>query len=177
MNTLPKWLNPSRKAYLARLMLEYTTIGGWQVDLLTSEVYHPDYEARIAPLIEDWQSDDREQAKLNWQLEQRYMHSLGEPRLPVRGRFNNISRDIFHDIQPLFYFEGLGLDAIRLLPFAKVKLSSSYLRLYVNLGDSLRGVSKHQKRKAIRYGKALPKTIEQAIQLSVSLAIRDYLNH
>jgi len=38
------------------------------------------------------------------------------------------------------------------------------------LGDSLRGVSKNRKRKAIRYGK-----VNKEIHERVKLAVRDYL--
>ena len=42
------------------------------------------------------------------------------------------------------------MNGLTLKPFAKVKLSSSYEYLYVDLGTSLRAVSKNKKRKAIR---------------------------
>ena len=85
--------------------------------------------------------------------------------------------DIFHDQQPIYYREGLGMNGLTLTPFAKVKISSSYMRLYVDLGNSLREVSKNKRRKAVRYGKQLPKSIEQRIAEQVWLAVRDYLNH
>ena len=131
------------------------------------------YEVYIETLIEDWKEEDRE----NWKLEQQAIHSLGERRYPITGRFNNISMDIFHDKQPLYYLEGLGISGLKLQPFARVRLSGSYMRLYIDLGDSLRKVSKNRKRKAIRYGKELPKAIQERIAEKVSLAVRDYLNH
>jgi len=157
------------------MLSEYLPITGWKVDLLTGEVYNPEYEARIAPLIQYWKAEDREVDKLDWRIEQRALHSLGETSQPIRGRFSNIARDIFHSNQPLFYLEGLGLDCIRLTPFAKVKLASSYMRLYVNLGHSLRGVSKHRRRKAMRYGKPLPQEAQVRVAELVKLAVRDYL--
>ena len=69
------------------------------------------------------------------------------------------------------------MNGLTLTPFAKVKIGSSYMRLYVDLGDSLRGVSKNKRRKAVRYGRQLPKSIEQRIAERVWLAVRDYLNH
>jgi hypothetical protein len=51
------------------------------------------------------------------------------------------------------------------------------MRLYIDLGTSLRGISKNKRRKAIRYGKELPKSIQERIAEKVSLAVRDYLNH
>ena len=51
------------------------------------------------------------------------------------------SMDIFHDKQPLYYLEALGISGLKLQPFAKVKIASSYMRLYIDLGNSLRGNS------------------------------------
>ena len=173
MTTYPQWSTPDRQAVLVKLFLDS---GGFCIrghkNCLIPE-HH--YEVYIEGPIEDWQAEDREQATLDWQAELKAMHSLGEHRLPLRGRFNNISQDIFADKQPLFYLEAIGIDGLKLQPFAKVKISSSYMRLYVNLGDSLRGISKNRKRKAIRYSQPLPKEVEARVRELVKLAVRDYL--
>ncbi len=83
----------------------------------------------------------------------------------------------WHFQPPLSYLEALGMSGVKLQPFAKVKIASSYMRLYIDLGTSLRGISKNKRRKAIRYGKELPKSIQERIAEKVSLAVRDYLNH
>ena len=175
MATLPKWSTPSRQVLLVKLFLDS---GGFCVyghtNCLIPE-HH--YQVFIEGLIDNWKADDREQANLDWKEEQRALHSLGERRHPIRGRFNNISQDIFHDRQPLFYLEGIGMSGVKLQAFAKVKLSSSWLRLYVDLGDSLKAISKNKRRKAIRYGKPLPKEVEARVTKLVTLAVRDYLNH
>ena len=175
MTTQPKWSTLDRKAYLVKLFLDS---GGFCIfghsNCLIPE-HH--YEVYIERVIDDWKTEDREQARLDWIAESKAMHSLGERRYPITGRFNNISQDIFHDKQPLYYLEALGISGLKLQPFAKVKIASSYMRLYIDLGDSLRGTSKNKRRKAIRYGKELPKSIQERIAEKVSLAVRDYLNH
>ena len=172
MTTSPKWSTPNRKTNLVKLFLDS---GGFCIyghkNCPTPEHHYSEF---IESLIDYWKADDREQATLERKLEARALHSLGELRTPIRGRFNNISRDIWADKQPLFYIEALGMSGITLTPFAKVKMSSSFMRLYVDLADSLRGISKNRKRKAIRYGKPLPKTIEESIAERVRLAVRDY---
>ncbi len=171
MTTQPKWSTPNRKAILISLFLKS---GGFCVcgdKDCTIPAHH--YSEYIETLIEDWKAEDRE----DWKAERLAMHSLGETRLPLRGRFSNIARDIFASQQPVFYLEALGISGLTLKPFARVKLASSYMRLYVDLGDSLRGTSKNQKRKAIRYGKPLPQSIRESVHSKVSLAVRDYLNH
>ncbi len=175
MATSPKWSTPNRQAHLVKLFVDS---GGFCVlghKNCPFPAHH--YEIYIESLIDDWKAEDRQQARLEWEAESKAMHSLGERRLPIEGRFNNISMDIFHDKQPLFYLEGLGMDGLILQPFARVKIASSYMRLYVSLGDSLRGISKNKRRKAIRYGKQLPKSIKERIAEKVSLAVRDYINH
>lgn len=135
------------------------------------------YELAADRLIRAWQAEDRTQTGLEWKAELRAMHHLGETSTPLRGRFSNIARDIFAGKQPLYYLESLGMNGLTCKPFARVKLASSYLRLYVNLGDSLRPVSKNKKRKAIRYGRPLPDSVGETIAKQVSLAVKDYLSH
>jgi hypothetical protein len=131
------------------------------------------YEVYIEHIIEDWKEEDRE----SWKAERKAIHSLGERRYPIRGQFSTISKDIFFESQPLYYLEALGMSGLTLQPFAKVKIASSYFHLYIDLGNSLRSTSKNQRRKAIRYGKALPLEVEARIRKQVTLAVKDYLNH
>ncbi len=165
----PVWATPDRQAELVKL---FVVSGGFCVlghtDCLVPS-HH--YEFYIESLIEDWKEADR----YDWLQERKAMHSLGERRYTA-GRFNAISLDIFHDKQPLFYREALGINGLTLTPFAKVRIGSSYMRLYVDLGSSLRGLSKNGRRKAIRYGKQLPLSIEARISERVWQAVRDYLH-
>ena len=170
---MSKWSIPNRKARLVKLFLDS---GGFCIyghrDCLIP-AHH--YEVYIEGLIDYWKAEDRQQVSLDWEAEAKAMHSLGERSTPTAGRFNNISYDIWHDKQPLFYIEALGISGLTLTPFAKVKLGSSYMRLYVDLGDSLRGTSKNKRRKAIRYGKPLPKLIDEKVAEAIKEAVRHYL--
>jgi len=58
---------------------------------------------------------------LTGKQKRKLMHSLHEKNLPIRGRFNNISSEIWHNQQPVYYLESLGMDGLKLKPFAKVK--------------------------------------------------------
>ena len=169
-----KWVSPHRKACLALIMTDYLTLKGWQLDLLSGEFYHPIYEARARLIIADWVADDRAEALAEWQAEQRAIHSLAE-RGPLRGEFNSIGRSIFYDKQPLYYQLGLGISGLTFRPFAKVRLSSTFTGLHVELGDILHGVSKSRRRKAIRYGKPLTRAIQGEIDTKCSEAVRHYL--
>ena len=175
MTTYPKWSTPNRKAHLVKLFLDSSGFCIYGHTACSMPEHH--YEVYIEALIDDWKSDDREQARLDWEAESKALHSLGERKFPISGRFNNISQDIFHDKQPLYYLEALGISGLKLQPFARVRLSGSYMRLYIDLGNSLRGISKNKRRKAIRYGKELPLSIQELIRQKIWLAVKDYLNH
>ena len=172
---IPRWNTPSRQSHLVDLFLDS---GGFCVfghKPCSNPAHH--YLNFIEDLIADWKADDRAQDSAEWQAERLRLHSLGERRYPLRGQFNNISRDIFFDHQPLFYLDGLGVSGITLSPFAKVRVSSSYVNLYVDLGHSLKGVSKNRRRKAIRYGKPLPPEYRKKVEQVCREAVRHYLNH
>jgi len=175
MATYPKWLTPDRQVLLVKLFLDS---GGFCIyGHRNCPIPEHHYEAFIEGLIDDWKAEDREQANLDWKAEQKAMHSLGERRYPIRGRFSSIAKDIFFDKQPLYYLEGLGVDGLKLQPFAKVKIASSYFHLYIDLGDSLKATSKNRRRKAIRYGRPLPLELEARVSELITLAVKDYLYH
>lgn len=173
--TLPKWATPERRTVLVRLFLDsrgFCVFGHRQC--LIPEHHYPVY---IEGLIHDWKAIDREQSQAEWEAELRAIHSLGERTYPLRGQFSAVSREIFADSQPLYYFDGQSISGITLTPFIRVRIASSYVRLYVDLGEALREVSKSKRRKAIRYGKPLPKSTEVLIRRKVLEAIRHYLAH
>lgn len=171
----PKWNTPSRQQHLVNLFLDS---GGFCV-FGHKPCHNPEhhYLNFIESLIGYWKADDRQQASAEWQAERLRLHSLGERRYPIRGQFNNISQDIFFANQPLFYLDGLGVSGLTLSPFAKVRISSSYVRLFIDLGDSLKGVSKNKRRKAIRYGKPLPPKYKRKVEQVCREAVKHYLNH
>ena len=171
MTTYPKWSTPNRRLFLVKLFLDSGGFCIYGHRNCSIPAHH--YAIAIENIIENWKEEDRE----NWKLERKAIHSLGERRYPIRGQFNTISKDIFYDRQPLYYLEALGMDGLKLQPFAKVKIASTYYHLYIDLGDSLRSTSKNRRRKAIRYGKALPLEVEARVKKLVTLAVRDYLNH
>jgi len=169
----PKWVTPARQAKLIELFLRS---GGFCIfghkNCLIPE-HH--YIVFIEALIKDWQTYDRQERAYINRIVAKSLHSLGEQKYPLRGQFSAVSKEVYGTSQPLFYVEGLGMSGVILKPYAKVRLSSSYLRLYIDLGNTLRGVSKSKRRKAIRYGKPLPVSIENRISMLIGEAVKDYL--
>ena len=172
---LPKWATPDRRNLLVKLFL---SSGGFCVyGHKKCQIPEHHYYLYTELLIKDWKQLDRDDRLAEWQAERKALHSLGERNYPITGRFNAISRDIFHSNQPLYYLEGQAVSGLTLKPFVKVRMSSSYMRLFVDLGNELRQVSKSRRRKAIRYGKPLPQGTEAIIRRKVLEAVRDYLAH
>ncbi len=82
---------------------------------------------------------------------------------------------MFYDKQPEFFVEAIGVSGLTYKPFAKVRLASSFMRLHVDLKDTLKPVSKNQKRKALRYGKVTA-DIQGKVNDACWLAVKHYLN-
>ena len=172
---LPKWATPERRSKLVELFIRS---GGFCIfGHTTCDIPQHHYELFIEGLITEWKADDREAKSYEYRLESIRLHSLSEPRTPLRGRFSAVSKDIFYGSQPLYYIEGLGVSSLTLQPFVRVRLSSSYMRLYVSIGEALRGVSKSKKRKSIRYNKPLPQSIENTIKELIKQSVLDYFAH
>ncbi|MBA7539431.1 hypothetical protein ES705_31710 [subsurface metagenome] len=133
------------------------------------------YELVSERVISSWKQEDRLQREADWLAERKRIHSLGERRYPLRGQFSAISQEIYHDSQPLFYLVGMGVSGLTFRAFAQVRLSNSYVNLYVDLSDTLGKVSKSKRRKAVRYGKPLPLELQGEINKVCKLALDDYL--
>ncbi len=118
--------------------------------------------------IKDWTSDDRLTEK--WLSELR--HHCVQRNNPLRGKFSGVARDIFHESQPLFYREAIGVSATTHKPFAVIRLSSSNTRLHVDLSKALAGLGKNARHKALRYGKhaqLIHSVCKQAVEQYLSL--------
>lgn len=122
--------------------------------------------------IESWKKEDRLLRQAELRAWQRELH-----RLPTRNKPRcEFNADNFFDNQPIYYLDGFGINALTFKPFARVRLSSGYACIFVELDKGIfRGVSKSRKRKAIRYGKPLPETTDKRVNLLVRQAVKHYL--
>jgi len=151
--------------------VEYKLIPDW---VTNPEVIRL-YDLKLAEVIEDWIREDKQAKAYERKAISRMLHLIPEVGA-LRGQFNAISRDIYHESQPIYFIECLGISGLTFKPFAKVRIASSYTRLFVDLQAPLTSVSKNRKRKYIRYGKGLPMGVERQVELSVNKAIAHYLS-
>lgn len=133
------------------------------------------YERIETEVIQDWIREDREARAYQRRIERLTLHRIPE-RGKLRGTFNAISRDIYHDSQPVYYLETLGISGLTFKPFAKIRLASSIVRLHVDLAEPFKGLSKNKRRKAVRHGKTLPVPVQKAVELVCNRAIQHYLS-
>jgi len=166
----PKWATPDRQAHLVKLFLRSQGFCVFGHRPCPYPEHH--YELFIEGLIKDWVAEDRARRQAEWEAERRALHSLGERRHPLRGQFSAIAKDAFYADQPEYYLEGIGISGLTFRPFAKVRMASSFMRLHIDLGDSLKGMSKNAKRKALRHGK-----LTETAQKRIRQAVRHYLDH
>ena len=110
------------------------------------------YDLKLTHIIGDWIAEDRQAKAYERKAIARLLHTIPEVG-KLRGRFSAISRDIYHESQPIYFIECLGISGLTFKPFAKVRIASSYTRLFVDLQAPLVRVSKNRKRKYLRYGK------------------------
>ncbi len=173
--TLPKWATPDRKEKLVQLFVDSGgfCVYGHKNCLIPDHHYYQYTEFLIA----DWKQLDRELASALWEAEKKALHFASNRTYPLRGQYSAVSRDIQAEKRPFYYLEGQAVSGITLKPFVKVRLASTYMRLFVDLGEALKQVSKSQRRKAIRYGKPLPSSTTTAIRRKILEAVRDYYTH
>ena len=133
------------------------------------------YELKSENVIKDWIADDRAQSQADYQAEFEARHKTNDRSMPLHGKFSGIGKDVYYDNQPQYFVENVGISGLTYKPFAKLRIASSYIRLFVDLGERFKPVSKSQKRKAIRYGK-IPKDTMDKIELACWKAVKHYLS-
>ena len=126
--------------------------------------------------IKAWIYEDRLNAQADWQAEYEARHKLNTQRFkPLYGKFSAVARDVWHDSQPLFYIEAIGVSGLTYKPFAQVRIASTQTKLYVNISQAIKPLSKHKRKKMLRYGKSAHEA-ESAIYTACGKAVFEHLN-
>jgi hypothetical protein len=183
MSTYPQWFNAERASELVSLFAQFGNkcLLGHKVcsnpeHYITRNskgeiVAQRLYDRVVADKVADYKADDL----ALWHRERREMHDLGEPERYTRGRWNAIGRDIYYTNQPTYVYRGLGVSAVTFKPVAKIRISSSYWYLYIDLPIDRVFKSKNAKRKAIRYNKLDSSHIAK-IDAIINKAVTKYRN-
>jgi hypothetical protein len=76
----------------------------------------------------------------------------------------------------MYELQGLGVSGLTFRPFAKVRIASSLVSLYVDITGALKPLGKCKKRKVIRHGKPLPSEILANVSEVCAVAVSRYLS-
>jgi hypothetical protein len=185
MSEYPQWFNAERASELVSLFAQFGNkclLGHKVCSNPEHYIAHNSkgeivaqrlYDRVVADKVADFKDED----KALWHRERRKMHDLGEPARYYRGRWNAIAKDIYYTQQPTYVFKGLGVSAVTFKPIAKIRISSSYWYLYIDIpiDRAFKTVSKNAKRKAIRYNK-LDSSVSDSIDSIINHTVSNYIN-
>jgi len=124
-------------------------------------------------LIKNWVNEDRLDRLALLKVEDIANHRTNDRTYPLHGKFSGIAKDVYYDSQPEYFIESMGVSGLNFQPFAKVRLASSPVRLFVTLEDMLRPLSKNQRHKALRYHR-IASSLEARIDYACLQAIKQF---
>ena len=181
----PKWVTPTRKAQLVKLWDQYGNrcLKGHRVcpdrshyvlvDEATGQVELLRlYDVKSEDAIRYWVSDDAGQRMAEWKAERERLHR--DQRHFRQGEFDSLRRQLYMENQPPYTIVALTVDSLTFRPVALVKVSSTIIRLFVDLPNPMVGLSKSARRKARRYGKGLPEETFQKAEKVIAAAVQDW---
>ena len=167
---MPKWATIERKTYLVNLFHDSNGFCVYGHKNCTNPEHH--YINYIDDLIRDWIASDRRDTIARYQAEYNERHRLRD-RLPLRGQFSGIAKDIYYDHQPLFYIENIGINGVTFKPFIKIRICSSNTHIYVDISNTLKSMSKNARRRLIRH--ACKDKYSEILNPVCINAVKDYL--
>ena len=130
------------------------------------------YDVKSEGAVRYWVSDDAAQRMAEWRVERERLHR--DQRHFRQGEFDSLRRQIYLENQPPYTIVALTVDSLTFRPVALVKVSSTIIHLFVNLEEPMGALSKSARRKARRYGKALPKEAAQKAEKAIEAAVQDW---
>ena len=121
-------------------------------------------------VIESWKAEDRERDSFEWKLEQQQIvdGAYGQ----YGSTFDPVARDVYMASRPEYYLVGMGVSPFTYQRVALIRIPSTHVHLFVEVGPAVQEVSKNAQRKARRYNK-LSGTL-QTIDEVCKAAVRDW---
>ena len=148
----------------------------WHCSYANHACYKPfesHYTQAETRLIKEFVNEDRQARLAIQKVDDIANHRTNDRTYPLHGQFSGVSQDIYFDQQPEYFIESLGVSGLNFKPFARVRLASSPIRLYVNIADMLKPLSKHAKRKAIRH-RHIPSKLYDRIDIACYQAVKHF---
>jgi len=166
--SLPLWATPQRRAKLVKLFLDS---GGFCIyGHKPCPIPEHHYEYYIDGLVREWVSDDKAEREALWKRELQLMHQMPD-RKGWKRRFDPVSKETFLTDRPPYYLEAVGVSGLTFTRVAKVRIPSTYMRLFVDVAKA-KTQSKNQRRKARRYG--ITPTETETVYDLCNLAVKDF---
>ena len=184
MTTTPRWATAVRKARLVMLWHRYGNrcLQGHRacperdhyvlVDAQGRTQLLRLYDLKSEETVRYWVSDDAAQRMAEWKAERERLHR--DQRMFRQGEFDSLRRQLYKENQPPYTIVALTVDSLTFRPVALVRISSTIVSLFVNLEEPMGAVSKSARRKARRYGKALPEEAVKKAERTIAAAVQDW---
>ena len=170
MTKLPEWSTPERQRHLVAL---FDRCGGFCVfGHRGCQIDNHHYEFFIEGVIDSWKAEDTERRNYEWKLEQRAIRDGTYGRYGTD--FDPVSRDVFVNSRPTYYLVGLGVNPFTYKRVAMIRIPSTSVHLFVDVGPANREVSKNARRKAMRYGKVINGALMEQVNLMCLAAVGDW---
>ncbi|HLC29385.1 MAG TPA: hypothetical protein VJM51_01220, partial [Dehalococcoidia bacterium] len=130
------------------------------------------YDVKSEGAVRYWVSDDAAQRMAEWKAEQERIHR--DQRRFRQGEFDSLRRQLYRESQPPYRLVALTVDSLTFRPAALVRVPSTIVSLFVNLEEPMGAMSKSARRKARRYGKALPEDAARKAEKAIAAAVQDW---
>ena len=190
----PQWATPQRRALLVELFQHSrlvwlspdSPIRGFCMDGQCSKVSPANpapycqecerfFQNYIEPIIKGWIADDKVGQTALWRQEQRRLHHMTDERGWRNQLFDPVAKDVFFQQQPPYYLEGVGISGLTFTRIAKVRVSSTPVRLFVDVAESKQPKKLGQNaRKRLRRRAGLLMEEDRTIDQLCSAAVKDF---
>ena len=182
MQNLPLWATPERRARLVEIFqrarpviqpdlfddMGFCVLDKCCKDTPACRFCQHNYPNYIEVLVSEWVSEDKVEEAALWRKEQRQIHKCLDEK-GWRKRFDPVERDLFFVGQPPYYAQGIAPSSLTHTRFIKIRVSSSEVRLFVDVPR----LSKN-KRKKLRRAMGIQPDDARYIDLSCLLAVKDF---
>ncbi|HZA21238.1 MAG TPA: hypothetical protein VFA32_01285, partial [Dehalococcoidia bacterium] len=145
----------------------YCVFGDWGCQI---DEHH--YELFIEGIIDSWKAEDRERRNYECKLEQQQILDSTYGRYGTT--FDPVARDVFVNSRPSYYLVGLGVNPFTYQRVALVRIPSTFIHLFVDVGTAVQDVSKNARCKALRHGKVRNGALMAKIDELCKLAVEDW---